>query len=100
MFMNSFDRNNSSFCTRGFCAEGSRRAYNANNAHSASALILSLDTALAVSIFVALALIIVSLVSLLGLIVLASVVIVLISVISVIIIRFTAVLRPCLATAS
>lgn len=97
MFMNSFDRNNASFCTRGFCAEGSRRAYSANNAHSASALILSLDTALAVSIFVALALIIVSLVSLLSIIVLICVVSVLVSVI---IIRLMAVSRPCLATAS
>lgn len=93
-FFNSSDMRNS---TRGFNAEGTRRAHGASHACFMNTLIISLGTVIAVSIFVALALVIISLVTLLGLIVLVGLISVLISVI---IIRFTAVSRPCLATAS
>lgn len=93
-FFNSSDMQSS---TRGFNAEGSRRAHGTDNACFMNTLIISLGTVIAVSIFVALALVIVSLVTLLGLIVLVGLISVLISVI---IIRLTAVSRPCLATAS
>lgn len=100
MFERFSKHNFNRFATRGFCAEGNCRA--CESAQSASfgekvnTLILSLDTALAVSIFAALALIIISvigiiaLVSLIALIALA----VLVSLITVVIIRRTTQTRP------
>lgn len=97
MFERFSKHNFNRFATRGFCAEGNCRA--CESAQSASfgekvnTLILSLDTALAVSIFAALALIIISVIGIIALVSLIALA-VLVSLITVVIIRRTTQTRP------
>ena len=100
MFERFFNRNNACNSTRGFSAEGTQRvcaccAAQSENMNS----LLSLDTALAVSIFVALCLALI-IISLVGILELVRVLICILAVLSVVIIIAMAPQRPRLASAS
>ena len=100
MFERFFNRNNTCNSTRGFSAEGTQRvcaccAAQSENMNS----LLSLDTALAVSIFVALCLALI-IISLVGILELVRVLICILAVLSVVIIIAMAPQRPRLASAS
>lgn len=98
MFDRFFDRFNTSDCTRGFNAEGYQHACADNRSANVNSL-LSLDTALAVSIFVALCLALI-IIGLVGILVLVRVLICILAVLSVVIIIALAPQRPRLASAS
>lgn len=102
MFERSFNRFFNNFSTRGFCAEGNFRASESaycdhsarreNNKNTVN--LLSLGTVIAVSIFVALRLIVIRLVSLISLVIVG-----IIDIIRVIIIGLTPPERPALVSA-
>lgn len=98
MFDRFFNRNNAN-ATRGFSAEGSQRACAGTHSENKTSLILSLDTALAVSIFVVLSLALI-IIRLISIIVLISVLISVICVLTLVIIGRRMRTRPRLATES